>query len=94
MPETRFKNSRTEKLFYGQRVKGFAGELADRTQKKLKFMHAAAKIESLAFPPGNHLEKLGGSRAGQWSIRINRQWRICFEWQDGRAVKIEVVDYH
>jgi len=51
-------------------------------------------LESLRVPPGNRLERLKGDRAGQWSIRINNQWRICFRWQDGHAWDVEIVDYH
>ena len=62
--------------------------------RKLVAVDAAEAIEDLRVPPGNRLEKLKGSRAGQHSIRINDQWRICFRWQDGDAHDVEVVDYH
>jgi len=57
-------------------------------------LHAAATLQDLKSPPGNHLEKLSGDRDGQWSIRINDQYRICFRWQDGDAWEVEIVDYH
>lgn len=57
-------------------------------------LDAAVTLEDVAIPPANRLEKLKGDRAGQWSIRINDQWRICFEWRDGNAYKVEIVDYH
>jgi proteic killer suppression protein len=57
-------------------------------------LHLARSVPELAIPPGNRLEKLGGDRAGQWSIRINDQWRICFEWRDDAAHEVEIVDYH
>ena len=57
-------------------------------------MHLARSVPELAIPPGNRLEKLGGDRAGQWSIRINDQWRICFAWRDDAAHEVEIVDYH
>lgn len=58
------------------------------------YLHAARKLEDLRVPPGNHLEALKGDRAGQYSIRINDQWRICFVWQGGEAHEVEIVDYH
>ena len=63
-------------------------------RRKLLFLYRAARIEDLRVPPGNHLEKLRGDRAGTYSIRINEQWRICFAWQDGDAFDVEIVDYH
>ncbi len=57
-------------------------------------LHAAMRLEDLRVPPGNGLEALGGDRAGQHAIRINRQWRVCFLWRDGGAERVEVVDYH
>ncbi len=57
-------------------------------------LSAATRLESLQVPPGNKLEKLSGDRAGQYSIRINEQWRLCFVWQDGDAYDVEIVDYH
>jgi proteic killer suppression protein len=57
-------------------------------------LNAATDINGLVIPPGNHLEALGGQRAGRRSIRINRQWRICFAWQDGHAYAVGIVDYH
>ena len=57
-------------------------------------LDAATTLEDLRIPPANHLEKLKGDREGQWSIRINDQWRVCFEWRDGNAYGVEIVDYH
>jgi len=62
-------------------------------QRKLQMLEAAHRVEDLRSPPGNRLEKLKGDRNGQWSIRINSQWRICFHWTDG-AENVEIVDYH
>ena len=62
--------------------------------RKLDQIDASATIEDLRVPPGNRLEKLKGDRVGQWSIRINDQWRICFRWKDGEASDVEIVDYH
>lgn len=57
-------------------------------------LHAAVRIETLRTPPGNRLEVLKGDRRGQWSIRINDQFRVCFRWRDGHAEEVEIVDYH
>ncbi len=62
--------------------------------RKLALVDAAEALDDLRVPPGNRLEKLRGSRAGQHSIRVNDQWRICFRWQDGDAYDVEIVDYH
>ena len=57
-------------------------------------LDAATRVDDLRVPPGNRLEKLSGNRAGQWSIRVDDQWRLCFTWQDGEARQVEMVDYH
>ena len=62
--------------------------------RKLDMIAAATKVETLRVPPGNRLESLQGSRKGQWSIRINDQWRICFRWGGANAEDVEIVDYH
>ena len=62
--------------------------------RKLDMLEAVADVETLRIPPGNHFEALLGSRQGQYSIRINQQWRICFTWHDGNAYNVEIVDYH
>jgi len=62
--------------------------------RKLRILDAAATLEDLKSPPGNRLEKLRGDRAGQWSIRVNDQWRLCFRWREGDAHDVEMVDYH
>jgi proteic killer suppression protein len=61
---------------------------------KLEILDAAEVLQDLRIPPSNRLEKLSGARANQYSIRINKQWRICFEWREGYAEKVEIVDYH
>jgi len=63
-------------------------------RRKLKQLDSAQTLDDLRIPPGNRLEPLKGSRKGQWSIRVNAQWRICFHWEDGNAEKVEIVDYH
>ena len=74
--------------------KGFPSDLVKRTRAMLSAMDAAAVLEDLRFPPGNHLEALKGGRAGQHSVRINDQWRICFVWTEQGPADVEIVDYH
>ena len=74
--------------------KGFPADLVKRTRAMLSAMDAAVVLEDLRFPPGNHLEELKGDRAGQHSIRINDQWRICFVWTEQGPANVEIVDYH
>ncbi len=72
----------------------FSSEVQRAAWKKLAILHAAGSLQDLRVPPGNRLEKLTGSREGQYSIRINDQWRLCFEWKSGDAYGVEMVDYH
>ncbi|CAM3879863.1 type II toxin-antitoxin system RelE/ParE family toxin [Litorimonas haliclonae] len=74
--------------------KGFPSDLVKRTKAMLTALDAAVELEDLRFPPGNHLEALKGDRAGQHSVRINRQWRICFRWTPNGPEDVEIVDYH
>lgn len=74
--------------------KGFPADLVKRTRAMLSALDAAVVVEDLRFPPGNHLEELKGNRAGQHSIRINDQWRICFRWTEQGPADVEIVDYH
>lgn len=69
-------------------------KLAQQAITKMIMIHAAKTVDDLRVPPGNHLEKLSGKRAGQYSIRINDQFRLCFDWRDGDAHNLELVDYH
>jgi toxin HigB-1 len=89
-----FKDEETEKIFRREQSKRLPTDIQDTAYRKLAMIHSANKIIDLRSPPGNRLEKLGGDRAGQWSIRINDQWRICFEWQNGDAYNVEITDYH
>lgn len=84
----------TQKIWNGQRVRAFPGDMQDRALRKLRQLDAAQVLDDLKNPPGNHLEDLKGDRKGQKSIRINDQWRICFVWRDGEAHDVEIVDYH
>jgi proteic killer suppression protein len=90
---TSFKCKETEALFNGRRVARFAN-IAAVAMRKLQQIHAATTLEFLRVPPGNRLEALSGDRAGQHSIRINDQWRVCFIWSEGHAAAVEIVDYH
>lgn len=87
-----FKDKHTEGLFSGQRVSKFE-YIAHRAQRKLRLLEAASDLRALNLP-SNRLKKLSGDREGQYSIRVNDQWRICFEWREDGAYNVEVVDYH
>lgn len=78
----------------GKYGKGFPANLVRRTRAMLSALDAAVQLEDLRFPPGNHLEALRGDRAGQHSVRINGQWRICFIWTQSGPAEVEIVDYH
>lgn len=88
-----FADRDTERLADRQRVRRFSG-FERVALRKLAMIRAAHVLEDLRVPPGNRLEALKGDRAGQHSIRINDQWRICFRWQDGGAEDVEICDYH
>lgn len=83
-----------EKLFRRQFSRKLPQDIHRRARIKLEILDAAETLDDLRVPPSNHLEKLSGNREGQHSIRINDQWRICFEWHDGDAYDVEIVDYH
>jgi toxin HigB-1 len=89
-----FKDRDAERLFLRERVKRFGPDVQRLGLRKLRMLDAATVIEDLRIPPANRLEKLVGDRTGQHSIRINRQWRICFVWRSGDAPDVEIVDYH
>lgn len=89
-----FADKDTERLFDLRPSRGFGGKLQRSARRKLEILDAAEVLDDLRIPPGNRLEKLSGDRSGQYSIRINDQWRICFEWRDGDAHHVEIVDYH
>ena len=89
-----FHEKRTAALFLGQSVKGLAPTIQQRAFDKLRLLHAAATLDDLRAPSANRLEKLSADRKGQWSIRINDQWRICFRFEIGNAHDVEVVDHH
>lgn len=89
-----FRDDETERLFDRLPVKKIVGTLQRAALRKLVQLNAAVSLMDLRAPPGNRLEKLTGDREGQFSIRVNDQWRICFEWSDGDAYEVEIVDYH
>lgn len=89
-----FADKRSAAIFAGLEVRRMPRDLQQRAAEKLALLDAAHAVEDLRIPPGNRLEKLSGDRAGQWSIRINHQWRICFTFADGNAFDVEIVDYH
>ncbi len=88
-----FRSADTKALADGNRVKRFAN-IADVARRKLRQLEIAAHLSDLRVPPGNRLEALKGNRAGQHSIRINDQWRLCFSWTASGAEDVEIVDYH
>ena len=89
-----FRDRDTERLFERESVRRWGPDLQRMARIKLEWMEAAKALEDLRLPPGNRLEKLRGDRAEQHSIRINNPWRICFEWREGHAWNVEIVDYH
>ncbi|MBI2286990.1 MAG: type II toxin-antitoxin system RelE/ParE family toxin [Nitrosomonadales bacterium] len=89
-----FADKATAAVFSGQIIRRLPHEIQVIARRKLKLIDAVSRIEELRVPPGNRLEMLGGDRSGQWSIRINDQWRICFNWENGHANDVEIVDYH
>jgi proteic killer suppression protein len=89
-----FGNRDTERLFHREPVRRYPADLRRVMLRKLVAVDAAEALDDLRVPPGNRLEKLKGDRAGQHSIRVNAQWRVCFQWQDGNAHEVEIVDYH
>ena len=95
MVQRPYRDKRTERFANGEFVAQFDA-FRTKAYEKLEFLEAATSLGDLRHPPSNHFEKLSGTRRGQYSIRINRQWRICFEWSDERhaAFNIEIVDYH
>jgi len=89
-----FRCRDTQRVFYDQPTQKFPPDILKKARIKLLLLDAAIRVEDLREPPSNRLEGLKGDRAGQYSIRINRQWRICFDWNDGSAENVEIVDYH
>ena len=91
---TGFRCQATERIWLGLRSHRLPEDIQGVARRKLRYLNAAGRLEDLRVPPGNRLEVLKGDRDGQHSIRINRQWRICFRWSAGNAFDVEIVDYH
>jgi proteic killer suppression protein len=89
-----FRDKATEQLFQRQVSRRFPANLQQAMWRKLAILNAAERLDDLRVPPGNRLEKLSGDRTGQHSLRVNNHWRICFEWREGDAYKVEITDYH
>ena len=89
-----FADAATEQLYTTGKSKRFPPDILKRAIKRLTQLDAAMVIDDLRMPPSNHLEALSGKRTGQWSIRINDRWRVCFRFGNGEAYDVEIVDYH
>jgi len=89
-----FANAETERIWNGVRSRKLPSDIQPIALRKLRLLNQAKRVEDLRVPPGNRLEALKGDRRGQFSIRINDQWRICFNWEEGTAHHVEIVDYH
>jgi len=89
-----FGDKRTQRLFQEGKATGFLKSIKERTERRLYMLHIAEDIKDLMTPPGNRLETLKGARKGQYSIRINDQYRICFRFEGGHAHDVEITDYH
>lgn len=88
-----FRCKQTEALYNGKRARRFEA-FAEQAERRLEILDSARAIHDLMNLPSNRFEALSGDRRGQFSIRVNQQWRVCFEWQDGDALNVEIVDYH
>ena len=89
-----FRDDETHKVWLGKFSKKLPVQIQAVARRKLRMINNARRIDDLRIPPNNRLEVLKGSRKGQWSIRINDQWRVCFIWNDGHADDVEICDYH
>jgi toxin HigB-1 len=89
-----FRDKDAQQLFDRRPIRRLGADVQRTALRKLRLLDAANVLEDLRIPPGNRLERLRGDRSGEWSIRINDQWRICFRWEGGDAHDVEIVDYH
>jgi proteic killer suppression protein len=89
-----FSGKDGEQVFYGQSSRRFPADIQRRAKMRLDRINAATDLKDLRLPPSHRLEKLTGDREGQYSIRINDQWRVCFRWSEGHAFDVEITDYH
>jgi proteic killer suppression protein len=89
-----FNDAETEKIYQRERSRKLPSDIQQAALRKLRMINNAINLNDLRVPPANRLEKLSGDRTGQHSIRINDQWRICFEWRGSDAFNVEIMDYH
>lgn len=89
-----FASKETAAIFAGYTVRQLPADIQQTARRKLLQLDLAHVLDELKIPPGNRLEALKGNRKGQWSIRINDQWRICFKWEEGDVFDVEIIDYH
>ena len=89
-----FRAKETKKSWHGEHSRRLPQEIQQIARRKLRIINNAQSLNDLRVPPANRLEALRGKRAGQYSVRINDQWRICFLWREGNALNVEIVDYH
>jgi proteic killer suppression protein len=89
-----FKDAETQKIYRRERSRKLPPDIQQIALRKLRMINNSINVNDLRIPPANRLEKLSGNREGQHSIRINDQWRICFEWKSGDAFNVEITDYH
>jgi len=89
-----FADKETAAVYAGLAPKRLPRNIIKRAKERLDQLHAAVSLKDLQVPPSNRLEALKGDRKGQWSIRVNDQWRVCFRWRGGEAFDVEIVDYH
>jgi len=89
-----FKDDEAHKIYQRQRSRKLPADIQQVVLRKLRMINNAISINDLRVPPANRLEELSGNRAGQWSIRINDQWRVCFRWEGSDACDVEITDYH
>lgn len=91
---TSFHDDATQSIWRGEFTKQLPNQIQSVARRKLRMVNNARQIRDRRIPPNNRLELLVGDRAGQWGIRINDQWRVCFVWNDGRAERVEICNYH
>jgi len=89
-----FRDNETEKVWRGEFSRHLQQQIQATARRKLRMLNNARALDDLRIPPANRLERLCGDRDGQWSIRINDQWRVCFVWMEGNADQVEICDYH
>jgi proteic killer suppression protein len=89
-----FKGKETELIWRGEKSRKLPAEIQEVARRKLRMLNNSQDVNDLRIPPSNHLEKLSGNLKGFYSIRINRQWRVIFKWENGNAFEVEIFDYH